>query len=79
MGVVDNITHDRFPKQGSHQFMRAEVLFHFDTGHRLFGVIVRDDAEAPWRTVIALADGRVVLADECQFRPIPDGEEVDRG
>ena len=76
MGVVENVAHDRFPKQGPHQFLRAEVIFHFDTSHRLYGTIVRDDAESPWETVLALTDGRVVLSSECQYRPIPDGEPL---
>lgn len=76
MGVVENIAHDRFPKQGPHQFMRAEVIFQFDPTHRFFGTILRDDAEAPYELVIALTDGRVVLASECQYRPIPDDEQI---
>lgn len=68
-----NIAHDRFPKQTDKQFLRAKVVFHDDTRHQLDGVIIRDDAEAPWQTVIALKDGRVVLAEECQYSPIPDG------
>lgn len=78
MGAVENITPNRFPRQGQDQFKRAQVIFHYDNQHVLLGTIIRDDAEAPWRTVIALKDGRVVLADECQYRPIPDGEEVPR-
>lgn len=76
MGAVENIAHDRFPKQGPYQFMRAEVIFHFDTDHRSFGTIIRDDAEAPHVLVIALTDGRVVLGTECQYRPIPDDEQI---
>jgi hypothetical protein len=73
MGVHENIAHDRFPKQTAHQFLRAEVVFHYDTSHQILGTIVRDDAEAPHRTVIALVDGRIVLGTECQWSPIPDG------
>lgn len=78
MSNIDNIAHNRFPRQGKDQFKRAEVFFHYDNQHVLLGTIIRDDAEAPWQTVIALVDGRVVLASECQYRPIPDGEEVPR-
>jgi hypothetical protein len=35
------------------------------------GTIVRDDNEPPWRTIIRLDDGRVVLASECQYSPFP--------
>lgn len=73
MGVHENITHDRFPKQGTYQFLRAKVVFHFDTSHQFDGTIIRHDAEDPWETVIALVDGRVVLGTECQWRPVEDG------
>lgn len=73
MGVVENIAHDRFPRQGPHQFLRAKVAFHFDMAHLLDGVIVRADAEEPFVTVIMLADGRPVLGTECMYQPIPDG------
>jgi hypothetical protein len=72
MGVVENIAHDRFPKQGQNHFLRAKVAFHFDISHQFDGVILRDDAEDPYVLVIALTDGRVVLGTECQYQPIPD-------
>lgn len=76
MGVVENITYDRFPKQGRHAFQRAEVMFHFDPQHKIGGTILRDDAEEPWVTIIALVDGRLVLSTECQYRPMPGGEST---
>jgi hypothetical protein len=76
MGVVENIAHDRFPKQGQNHFLRAKVAFHFDISHQFDGVILRDDAEDPYVLVIALTDGRVVLGTECQYQPIPDGEQM---
>lgn len=68
MGVVENITADRFPEQGRYLGVRAEVLFHF-AGPALGGRIVRDDREDPWVTAIHLDDGRLILATECQYRP----------
>lgn len=72
MGVVKNIRFDQFPKQ-----CRASdfggvgtdvlVLFNYDTEHKIPGVIVRDDAEEPYVTIIKLLDGRYVLATECQY------------
>jgi hypothetical protein len=69
MGVHENInlTAGRFPRQGSHHLARVEVCFHYDTSRTFPGQIVRDDAEEPWRTIIALDDGPVLLATECQY------------
>lgn len=68
MGVVENVGHDRFPKQGSHKGLRAQVMFNYSSP-TLGGVIIRDDAEAPWETIIQLDDGRIVRATECQYSP----------
>ncbi len=69
MGCVENVTATAFPKQGSHLNKRCEVCFNYDTATRLKGIVVRDDMEAPWRTLIRLDDGRYVLATECQYSP----------
>lgn len=47
---------------------RVLVCFHRDTTKLIPGVIVRDDAEHPYITVISLDDGRYVLATECQYQ-----------
>ncbi len=67
MGCVKTITHDTMPRQGSWLNKRVDVCFHFDTGHRLPGVIVRDDDEDPMVTIIRLDNGRLLLATECQY------------
>lgn len=67
MGNRDNISYDQFPKQGSHLGRRVEVCFHYNTSRLLGGTVIRDDHEEPWVTIIALDDGRYVLADECQY------------
>lgn len=69
MGAIASITHETFPKQGSSLGKRVEVFFHDDLDHRVGGVMVRDDYEEPWRTIIALDDGRYVLTTECQYSP----------
>ncbi len=69
MGAVKNITFDKFPKQGTYAGRETEVCFHYDTSRRLKGVIVRDDVEEPFLTIIKLEDGRHVLATECQYSP----------
>lgn len=68
MGCVKNITHNNFPRQANWLGLRVNVCFHYDTAHTLPGVIVRDDAEEPLLTIIALDDGRHVLATECQYQ-----------
>ncbi|OMC38374.1 hypothetical protein A5742_00530 [Mycolicibacterium fortuitum] len=69
MGSHRNIASDRFPKQGSYLGIRVEVCFHYDTGARIGGRIVRDDAEEPGRAIIMLDDGRYVLTTECMWTP----------
>ena len=69
MGVAPNVGFDQFPKQGAFHGKRARVVFRYDTSREVMGTIVRDDYEEPWLTIIALDDGRVVLATECQFSP----------
>jgi hypothetical protein len=48
---------------------RTRVCFNYDTSKTIMGTIVRDDYEDPWRTIISLDDGRVVLGSECQHAP----------
>lgn len=69
MGVVPNITADRFPKQATIAGRRVAVCFHYDTSRQTPGTIVRADAEAPGVTIIRLDDGRFVLDTECQWQP----------
>lgn len=73
MGCVDTISYYNFPKQADNSYKypqigkRVEVCYHFDTSKKHNGVIVRADREEPYRTIIALDNGRYVLATECQF------------
>jgi hypothetical protein len=67
MGVHKNITIDSFPKQGQWVGKEVEVCFHYNTGRLIKGKIIRDDAEDPFKTIIALDDGRVVSGGECQY------------
>lgn len=70
MGVKANITATDFPKQGALAGKRVSVCFRHDTLRAVEGVVLRDDAEEPFRRIIHLDDGRVVLDTECQFRPL---------
>lgn len=67
MGCVETISAYRFPKQSEYVNRRCEVCFHFDTSLTIGGVILRDDREEPFETIIKLDDGRIVRATECQY------------
>lgn len=69
MGVVATVGFDKFPKQGPWLGKRTRVCFDYDTSREVMGTIVRDDNEEPWKTIISLDDGRVVLATECMYSP----------
>ncbi|RDU94566.1 hypothetical protein [Trinickia dinghuensis] len=70
MRVKANISATEFPQQGARAGKRVLVCFHHDTSRAIEGVVLRDDAEEPFRRVIHLDDGRVVLDTECQFQPL---------
>lgn len=72
MGCVPTVTATSMPRPGRFAGQRVGVLFHY--GQEEFsGVVVRDDAEAPFVTIIRLDDGRHILATECQYRPTQGG------
>lgn len=71
MGMVENISADRWPRQSGLLGARASVCFHYDTSRLFDGVLLRSDVEAPWLTIIQLDNGRVVLGTECQYSPVP--------
>lgn len=68
MGVCASVGFDTFPAQGAFLGKSVEVMFRYDSSRRVRGEIVRDDAEAPWRTLIRLSDGRFIDSAECQYR-----------
>jgi hypothetical protein len=68
MGCHKKIGFDKFPRQGDFAGRRVEVVFLYDTSRKIYGTIVRDDREDPYRTIIKLDDGRYIEACECQFR-----------
>lgn len=70
MGIKANITATDFPQQGAMAGKRVVVCFHRDTSRTVEGVVLRDDVEEPFRRVIHLDDGRVLLDTECQFSPL---------
>lgn len=58
-----------YPKQGNWLNLRTKVMFNYDDSTTTMGTIVREDAEAPHKTIIKLDDGRYVLSTECQYQP----------
>jgi hypothetical protein len=67
MGAHKNITAEIFPKQGSMLNKNVKVCFHYDTSKQFDGMIIRDDVEEPFLTIIKLEDNRIVLGSECQY------------
>jgi len=67
MGVGETIGADRWPKQGDMLGQSVDVFFNYDSSRKLRATCVRQDIEAPHRTIFQLDDGRVLLATECQY------------
>jgi hypothetical protein len=67
MGVHQNVNYDKFPKQGEWLNKKAKVCFNYDSSKTVSGVIVRDDMEEPFITLIQLDDGRIIRSTECQY------------
>lgn len=67
MGSHPAITATTFPRQGPDRGRRCWVFFQLILDHQLPGRIVREDVEAPFRTILQLDDGRMILGEECQY------------
>lgn len=67
MGVHPNIGFDKFPKQSIDLFAPVEVCFNYDTSQTKLGIIIRDDLEDPFETIIQLEGGQIIRANECQY------------
>jgi len=67
LGCAKNIAINDFPKQGGNLGRYVDVCFRYDSSKRIRGVIVRDDKETPYITLIKLDDDRYVLDIECQY------------
>ncbi|MFL1672553.1 hypothetical protein [Paenibacillus dendritiformis] len=67
MGVHQNISSDKFPRQGDWLGKEVNVYFHYDLSNQFNGKIIRDDMTEPFVTIIQLDDDRVVLTTECQY------------
>ncbi|MFY2610790.1 hypothetical protein ACOTJQ_29160 [Achromobacter xylosoxidans] len=69
MGTHAGISISQFPAQGPLKGQRVAVSFNGLNGE-IEGVVLRDDREEPFRTIIHLDDGRTLLGTECRYRPI---------
>ena len=69
MGLEEKGSATGYPKQGQFLGKRMQVVFNYDTSKIFGGLCIRDDSEEPCLVIIQLDDGRVVLANECQYRP----------
>lgn len=73
MGCVETITCEKFPKQADETYeypqlgRRVKVCYHYDTSKFHYGVIVRNDIEEPFETIIKLDNGNYIRATECQY------------
>lgn len=56
-------------KQGNWLNNKTEVCYHFNTNELEMGIVIRDDMESPWITVIKTERGRYILTTECQHCP----------
>jgi len=70
MGCHENISTEKFPKQGPFFNQRVQVCFNYDTSKTVDRKIVRDDVEDPHKTIIKLNNGNYVLSSECQYQLI---------
>ena len=69
MGGSNNVDFDCYPVQGDLLGKAVRVCFSHDASRAIEGIVIRDDVGGDNRTIIQLADGRVVLGTECQYQP----------
>ena len=73
MGSHKNVSYHKFPKQSNYLYGKTKVCFNYNA-EVIKGVIVRDDMEDPFVTIIKLEDGRHILGIECMYSPILEEE-----
>jgi hypothetical protein len=66
----------QYPQQSARIGQRVEVLFNDGTRFPLPGVLVRQDVEEPFVTILQLTNGQYVLATECPWSPVPGTVET---
>lgn len=78
MGSAPNISHDRFPKQGSWLGREVLVCYNYDSSHQHQGFIVRVDAEEPGsmilRVIVPGEPDRYLRSTECMYSLVPEAK-----
>lgn len=78
MGVIENITHNKYPKQSNNLGKKVNICFHYNTENKIEAFIIRDDIEDPGETIFLTLDGRIIRSTECQYQfPDKDAEVKD--
>lgn len=78
MGCVKTIDYNNFPKQKDDNYKypsigkKVRVCYHYNTNYYHYGIIVRDDIDEPFETIIKLDNGRYVRGVECQYSFVDD-------
>lgn len=69
LNEVNNLMFENggYPKQGNLLNQRVSVCFNYDTSKTIDGTVLRDDHEAPFKSIIRLDDGRHITMGECQY------------
>lgn len=70
---MPKIGKDAYPEQFDSVGARVLAAFDYDVANPLPATVLRDDAEEPFRTVLRLDDGRIVMGSECQWSKAPSG------
>jgi len=78
MGFHENITAEKFPKQGTFLHRRVMVCYHYDTSKEYKAICIRDDAEEPGLMLFWVLgpETRYLRSTECQYRVLPEIEDV---
>ena len=71
MGATHLIDAERYPDQGQDVNERVSVWYHSTSHIRHTGTRIRHDIAAPYRTILALDNGRILDATECHYELIP--------
>ena len=67
MGIVKNIGYNLSPKASENVGKRIEECYVCEEDILKNGIIVRDDIEEPFETIIRVENIRYIRAEECQF------------
>ena len=69
MGVVENITHDKFPRQNSDLKSIVSIVLN---GSSVAAEVVRSDAESPSKKILKTQDGLYIDSSETESFSLPE-------